>query len=249
MDIVGHSSQIKVLKKLADTRALAHGYLFFGPQGSEKRTVAESLAHYLEGGAFAPAARVLNDSRMFRPDEEGKIGIGAARELKLFLYARPNVSAYRLAVVVDAHRLTPEAQNALLKIAEEPPASGVLVLITPDREALFPTLRSRVHQLYFPPPPPSKERLDMAHTQLLYREAEQFFKIAPAARKEYVKKFIAPLDFSFPDFLDQCIIVVGEAIQRGKGNYALWHKLLALRGDAARGSLNARIQLLALTES
>ena len=246
MSIIGHSRAIKVLKRLADERRLAHGYIFFGPKWVGKRLVAESLAHYCEGREFAPAARTLNDARVVAPDIEGTIGIDAVRALKFFLYERPNVSPYRLAIIDGAERLTPQAQNALLKLAEEPPSSGVLVLIASDREALFLTLRSRLHQLYFAPPVgfPSGERLDEACA--LYKEAAQFLKTAPSARKEYIKKLIAPLDFSLVDFLDQCIAVLGEDIRKGKGNYTLWHKTLALREHAARGSLNARLQLQAL---
>ncbi len=247
MQVAGHSRIIKVLKRLADECGLAHGYLFFGPKGAGKRAVAESLAHYLEGGKFAPAMRLLNDARVFRPDAEGKIGIDEARAMKFFLYERPNVSAYRLAIVDGAERLTPEAQNALLKVTEEPPASGVVLLIASDQEALFPTLQSRFHQFYFAPPSvfPSGERLDAVHAQPLYKEAARFLTALPSGRKDYIKKLIAPLDFSLVDFLDQCIVVLGEEIQKGKGNYALWHRALALRERATRGSLNARLQLLA----
>lgn len=153
MQILGHSRAMKVLQRLADERRLAHGYLFFGPEGVGKRFVAESLAAYLENGQFAPALRALNDLQIVAPDEEGVIGIDAARALKTFLYRRPNISPYRLAIVDDAHRMTPPAQNALLKIAEEPPSAGIIIFITSDPDALFPTLRSRLHAIYFSPVP------------------------------------------------------------------------------------------------
>ena len=243
--IIGHSRAVAILKRLADAGELAHGHLFFGSAGIGKRFLAESLAHYCEGGEFRPANRVLNDFLLLRPDEEGKIGIEAARQVKLFLYSRPNVSNYRLVLIDEAHRLTPEAQNALLKIAEEPPSSGVLILITSDPEGLFPTLRSRLHQMYFGAvrvPPKScteKETKERA-------AAAQFLKIPSSARKELVKNIIAPLDFNLVRFLDVCISLLAEEFEKGNGNRALWHKLLALRAEAARGSLNPRLQLLAL---
>ncbi|MBM3257515.1 MAG: AAA family ATPase [Candidatus Liptonbacteria bacterium] len=274
--ILGHTAAIKVLKRLATAREFAHGYLFFGPAGVGKRLIAESLAHYSEGGPFEPATRVLNDARIVEPDTEGKIGIEAARELKIFLYAKPNVSAYRLAIIDDAHRMTPEAQNALLKVAEEPPASGVLILITSDKDGLLPTLQSRLHQVYFGMVSTShltkwlKEERGMGDKEaqeaslkalgsparVLEEEqskekkaARQFLGAVSAARKELVKKIIAPVDFNLVRFLDACIELTAEEFLKGKSNSLFWHRLLALREEARRGSLNPRLQLLALFES
>lgn len=245
--IVGHERAIMALKRLADTHELAHGYLFFGPEGMGKRLVVESLAHHCEGGNFEPAARVLNDFLVVEPDVEGKIGIDAARQVKLFLYSRPNVSKYRFVLIDGADRLTPEAQNALLKVAEEPPSSGILFFVTADPEALFPTLRSRLHQMYFGTVRvPSRV---LTESERKEREvAAQFLGVPVAGRKELVKKLIAPLDFNLSRFLDVCIKVLAEEFQKGKENRALWHRMLALRAEAARGSLNSRIQLLALFE-
>ncbi|MBI2623776.1 MAG: hypothetical protein HYW65_04410 [Candidatus Liptonbacteria bacterium] len=245
MSIIGHSRVIKTLKRLADEKRLAHGYLFFGPKGVGKRRAAESLAHYCEGGAFAPAARVLNDARMVVPDEEGSIGIDAARALKLFLYERPNVSPYRLAIVDEAERLTPQAQNALLKVAEEPPSSGVLIFVVSDPEALLSTLRSRLHALYFGSSSTPKSAVGESDNRNL-DDARRLLAAAPPVRREMIKKLIAPEDFDFPRFLDACIAVASEEIGNGKRNYARWHRLLALRHESARGTLNARVQLQAL---
>ncbi len=279
MNIIGHSRAIKVLKRLADERRLAHGYLFFGPKGVGKRLVAESLAHYCEGGTFVPATRILNDARVVTPDAEGSIGIDAVRALKFFLYERPNVSFYRLAIIDGAERLTLQAQNALLKLAEEPPSSGVLVLIASDWEALLPTLQSRLHQVFFSlvPGAPLDAWLQKEHgcsaekakavrsasfgaparaLELLAPsgkkgkdDAARRFLSAPASqRRELVKALIAPVDFSLPEFLDSCIALLAEESAAGKTNRPLWHKILALRREAAHGTLNARLQLNALLE-
>jgi phosphoribosyl-AMP cyclohydrolase len=250
MSVAGHSRLINILTRLADARELAHGYLFLGPKGVGKRRIAESLAHYCEGGAFAPATKVLNDARVATPSGEGSIGIDAVGVLRHFLYERPNVSSYRMAIVDSAERLTPDAQNALLKVAEEPPSAGVLMLLTSDEEALFSTLRSRLHRLYFSPAYASGAGvwLDGKREGAVYQDVVQFLKTPPAARREYVKKLVAPVGFDLGDFLDHCLIAIGEEIQKGKGNYALWHKVAALRGEAARGTLNPRVQLLALLD-
>ena len=243
--IVGHVRAIKTLKRLADAHKLAHGYLFFGPEGMGKRLIVESLANYCETGEFTPASRILNDFHLVEPDVEGKIGIEAARHVKLFLYSRPNVSKYRMVLIDGADRLTSEAQNALLKVTEEPPASGTLFFVTADSEALFLTLRSRLHQMYFGTVCLPSRVLNESEDKERATAAE-FLRVPTAGRKELVKKLIAPLDFNLSRFLDVCIKVLAEEFQKGKENRAIWHKMLALRAEAARGSLNPRLQLLAL---
>ncbi len=243
--IIRHSRIIGILKRLTDEKRLAHGYIFFGPEGVGKKLVAISLGNYCESGDFAPNTRALNDMHLTEPDEAGSIGIDAARAVKLFLYDRPNVSAYRLAIVNDAHWMTPEAQNALLKVAEEPPSSGVLILITSDDGGLLPTLQSRLHQFYFAPVSDLERRVSPEQSELVER-ADQFLKTPVTGRREFVKKLIAPPDFNLVVFLDACIKVLAQKKVQSTMDYALWHRLLSLRREAVRGSLNARLQLLAL---
>jgi DNA polymerase III delta prime subunit len=88
--------------------------------------------------------------KMLDPDASGEsIGIDAAREVKNFLWQKPNTSARRTLILDNAELLTTEAQNALLKITEEPPASSLLILITSDIESILPTIASRLPKIYF----------------------------------------------------------------------------------------------------
>lgn len=146
--ILGHEQIISDLKRLAPKGGLAHGYLFFGPSGVGKKLVALSLASHLEGGHFEPAP-LLNDALFIKPDEMRTIGIDATRAIKYFLWQKPNKSIRRTVVIDEAEFLTNEAQNALLKIAEEPPASSLLILIVEDPENLRLTLSSRLQKIYF----------------------------------------------------------------------------------------------------
>ena len=70
--------------------------------------------------------------------------------MKYFLSERPSASAYRTVIIDGADNLTDQAQNALLKVSEEPPAHGLLILIVDNPENLLPTLQSRFHKVYFP---------------------------------------------------------------------------------------------------
>ncbi|RJQ28364.1 hypothetical protein C4571_03880 [Candidatus Parcubacteria bacterium] len=148
--ILGHGRVVEDLKRLAERKGLSHGYVFFGPEGVGKRLVAQSLANHLEGGQFEPPQnRVLTDALFIEPDAEGTIGVGVIRSIKYFLWQRPVKSAYRLVLIDSGEALTPEAQNALLKITEEPPSYGLLILVVREPEFFQPTLLSRLQKIYF----------------------------------------------------------------------------------------------------
>ena len=171
--LIGHSKIIADLKRLAKSGGLSHGYIFFGPSMVGKRTTAQALAKFLEKGSpskFLPGkswdgkfetlreGEPLQDSmtidvafaRRLNPEKKSdEIGIDAVRELKGFLWQKPGASARRTAIIDDGELLTAEAQNALLKITEEPPQSSLLILITNDIDGLLPTISSRLQKIYF----------------------------------------------------------------------------------------------------
>ncbi|MDE2020132.1 MAG: hypothetical protein KGJ13_07345 [Patescibacteria group bacterium] len=168
--MLGHQKIFADLQSLARGNALSHAYLFHGPSMVGKKRAARMLAEYLESegleqrlkkdersgvvspiGHYASTAEenaILNDCTMIEP-MNGSIGIDAVREIKNFLWQKPNASPRRTLVIDDAELLTAEAQNALLKITEEPPESSLLILVAADAEALMPTLLSRLEKVYF----------------------------------------------------------------------------------------------------
>lgn len=130
---------------------LAHGYLFFGSPRSGKKLFASHLANFLETGDFSEPKKILTDFLSVGQDAEGTIGIDQMRQLKNFLWQKPMASSRRTAVIDDSEAMTSEAQNAILKIAEEPPESSLLIIISSDPERLWPTLVSRLQKVYFGP--------------------------------------------------------------------------------------------------
>lgn len=157
--VIGHEAIAKDLQELAQNGKLSHGYIFCGPGMVGKKTAALAFAHFLEKGTFEKPddAEVLQDAKLIDlafakqldPNVKDSIGIDAVREIKIFLWQKPNASAKRTLIIDDVELLTAEAQNALLKITEEPPASSLLILIVSDLEGVMATIRSRLQQVHF----------------------------------------------------------------------------------------------------
>ena len=130
---------------LSEERRLAHGYLLVSRDAIALSSAAREILRAVDGAHRAQLA----DARVVEPDGTS-IGIDAVRDLREHLAAFPGVAPYRTALVLRAELLTTEAQNALLKVAEEPAPRSVLFLAATDEERLLPTLRSRLQRTAVP---------------------------------------------------------------------------------------------------
>lgn len=165
---IGHEAVRETLRALAQRRsgdaaaALHHAWLFAGPAGVGKFQVARWWASLLKcpqaGGcdASCQSCRLLRggvhpDVLETSPELEGKksFGVDESRALLHRLMLRPLRPGPRIAIVREAATMTPDAQNALLKLLEEPPGSAVIVLVTDNIGAMLPTVRSRCRHLAF----------------------------------------------------------------------------------------------------
>ncbi len=147
--LIGSEKLETAFKQLAKTNRLSHGYIFFGEPETGKFSFALALAAHFESGIFEPT-EILYETLILKPDEKQSIGIDAIRDLKRYLSQTPINSRYRIGIINDAERLTDQAENAILKIAEEPPPTGLIFLIVANPEVLLPTLQSRFQKIYFP---------------------------------------------------------------------------------------------------
>lgn len=143
--IIGHKDLVRDFKQLAKNNRLSHAYIFFGELEIGKFYFAKHLAYLLETGEFEIIDRPLQDALIL----ENAGGIDAMRELKNFLWQKPNLSSKRIAVINNAENLTPQAQNAILKIAEEPPENAIVILIVNQLDNILPPLLSRLQKIYF----------------------------------------------------------------------------------------------------
>ncbi len=157
-DIIGHDEVVERLRRDLTGNRLAHAYLFVGPRGTGKTTLARIL-----GAATLCRAADFNDrpcsectacgkiSRRNHPDfhqltpAEGRrwIRVDQVRELQAALARRPVESERRVAVVDGADSMNEAAQNAFLKTLEEPPSGTLIVLTAPGVHRLLPTIVSR----------------------------------------------------------------------------------------------------------
>jgi hypothetical protein len=145
-DIVLHPQTITQLENYV--RVPAQAVLLVAPGGAGKALVARELAEKTLG---LPYGSLQNHgyALVIRPQDGKAIGVETVRELERFLSLKvPGKQAIDRAVIIeDAHKLTLEAQNALLKTLEEPPAGTVLILTATHGQALLPTIQSRLQSI------------------------------------------------------------------------------------------------------
>jgi len=164
-EIFGHAKEIAALRTIVGQGLNSASFLLWGPEGVGKKTVATALSRDflcvsagLEGacGGCESCRTSLwghPDFRFLDSGEELSIGIDRVREFLEETREMPLLSPLRVGIVDQAHRLTPEAANSLLKSVEEPPGTMLFFFITSLPDRLLPTLRSRLLEVRFKPLP------------------------------------------------------------------------------------------------
>lgn len=143
--VAGHKKQIEFLNKSFDMGKIAHAYIFSGPAFVGKRLVARNFANQL-----------LGSEKEFNPDFQEICGdeaikIEQVRELIYKLSLQPYQAKYKIALIDNAENMTVEAQNALLKLLEEPKSYTVIILVTANAGKLLRTISSRAQKINFGP--------------------------------------------------------------------------------------------------
>jgi DNA polymerase-3 subunit gamma/tau len=159
-DVVGQQHVTRTIENAIRTGRVAHAYIFSGARGVGKTTTARILAKALNC-ARGSAAEPCNECDSCREisvgtsldvleiDAASNRGIDQVRELREMVRYAPAGGRYKVVILDEAHMLTPEASNALLKTIEEPPEKVVFVLATTQPEDLAETIRSRSQHFHF----------------------------------------------------------------------------------------------------
>ncbi len=162
--IIGQKKSIKVLKNLIKLDRIGHAFLFTGKEGVGKRITAIAFAKAINCFDLSencdPCNRCsscLKIEKGIHPDFQlitplnSVITIDQIRSIKEVIYWQPLGGRKKVFLIDEAHKMTIEASNSLLKILEEPPEFAILILITDLPDTILPTIISRCHRIPFCP--------------------------------------------------------------------------------------------------
>jgi len=166
-ELVGQETIVRILKEEAKNDKLSHAYILAGPRGTGKTTTARIIAKIancqkrLNDLKFRKNGEPCNSCESCKAIDDGKDfdvieidaasnrGIDEIRNLKENIRVAPTKGKFRVFIIDEAHMLTKEAFNALLKTLEEPPVNVIIILATTEIEKIPLTIRSRAQQFYF----------------------------------------------------------------------------------------------------
>jgi DNA polymerase-3 subunit gamma/tau len=147
-EIIGQEHITETLSKALKTGRISHAYLFTGPRGVGKTSIARILAHEINDLPYTDDSTHMD---IIEIDAASNRRIDEIRELRNKVFVAPTSSKYKVYIIDEVHMLTKEAFNALLKTLEEPPAHVVFILATTDAHKLPETIVSRTQRYNFKP--------------------------------------------------------------------------------------------------
>ncbi len=156
--IVGNSKIVSELKKIIKNKSFRHAYMFSGVDGIGKFLIAKEFAKSIlcldSSDTYCSKCEACNcfeaspDFVLIEP-EDGLIKVDSIRTLAENIMLKPTISSKRVFIIRDAECMNESAQNALLKILEEPPLYATIILITSNKEKILRTIKSRCTILEF----------------------------------------------------------------------------------------------------
>lgn len=147
-EVVGQDHIVRTLKSALKNGRVSHAYLFTGPRGVGKTSVARILAYEVNGMSYKDGGPQLD---IIEIDAASNRRIDEIRELRDRVNIAPATAKYKVYIIDEVHMLTREAFNALLKTLEEPPAHVIFILATTEAHKLPETIISRTQRFEFKP--------------------------------------------------------------------------------------------------
>ncbi len=165
-DVLGQEQVVQVLQASIKNGAVSHAYIFAGSRGTGKTSVARIFADEL--GTFP--------EDLYEIDAASNRGIDEIRALREAVYTLPYRSPYKVYILDEAHMLTKDAWNALLKTLEEPPKHVIFILATTELDRVIETVISRCQVFTFKKP--NQKILKQVVTDIAKKEG---FTLEPAS--------------------------------------------------------------------
>lgn len=147
-EVIGQDHIVDTLKKSIKSGRVSHAYLFTGPRGTGKTSIARILAHEVNGIDYVDESIHLD---IIEIDAASNRRIDEIRDLRDKVHIAPTSSKYKVYIIDEVHMLTKEAFNALLKTLEEPPKHCIFILATTEVHKLPETIISRTQRFEFKP--------------------------------------------------------------------------------------------------
>src|SRR5579863_128702 len=233
-DVVGQEHVTQTLGNAIAQNRIAHAYLFVGPRGTGKTTIARIFAMCLNctGGPKVdfpdddPRCKEIAEGRsldVLEIDGASNRGIEEIRELRDTVKYVPTSGKFKIYIIDEVHMLTKEAFNALLKTLEEPPAHVKFMFATTEPEKVLPTILSRCQRFDLRRIPSALITKHLAHIAKL-----ENVKIEPAALEAIARGAEGGMRDA-ESTLDQLISFCGEKIEEAD--------VLSMFGLTAQGQL------------
>jgi len=234
-DVVGQPAAITVLQQSLTEKRVGHAYLFSGPRGCGKTSVARILAkalnclnpdeHCEPCGICANCTAIAAGEHLdvIEIDGASNRGINEIRDLKSRVNLKPLNALYKIYIIDEVHMLTEQAFNALLKTLEEPPSNVVFMLATTEPNKVPVTIRSRCQHIPF-------HRISM--TDLVNRIAYICDKEGIKAESDAIWELARQADGALRDALS----LTEQAVALGSGKLTV-ESIKGLLGGSSRTEL------------
>lgn len=250
-EIIGHKDIIARLYEAVKNQHVASALLFSGPEGIGKKRVALHLAQALNCRQFSARGPCLEcascrkiaalnhpEVKIITKEEKAKnLKIDQIIQLRADIALRPVEALKKVYIIDDAHILTREASNCLLKTLEEPPLSSLIILVTANPSALLLTIRSRCQNIGFKSLPAQEGMRRLQEEGNLGKDQADFLADfagdSLGLAQTYLEKGILEKKAELDDFLqtinEEDIAVVlsqAQSYGRDKENAKIWLDLL-----------------------
>ena len=211
-EVVGQGEVKKILASSVKNGTITHAYLFSGPRGTGKTTLAKILAKMvnclnpIDGNACGKCEScksVLNSNDVIEIDAASNNGVDEIRDLREKANLVPNSAKYKVYIIDEVHMLTTQAFNALLKTLEEPPKHVIFLLLCNNSRNFIPTVISRARIV----------KLNKINDLNSNKDADNFIDFLAKNNKIYALSILSKYESDREKlklFLNSCVKSVGH---------------------------------------